>query len=175
MAKSWHAVFQALRAARARLRCLIIQRTLTAVVGIAVLLAGGGLVAAACGLPRRRARRPRRGRVLLPALDARARAPRPTRAGGVELLRGGFRSASPALLFVLLLKVDVLLLSFLTANAEVGLYAAAYRLIEGTQFIPWAFNAAMLPWLARARRAGAGPRLHARPEAAWPRCCCPPG
>ena len=50
---------------------------------------------------------------------------------------------------MLLLKVDVLLLSFLTNNAEVGLYAAAYRLVEGTQFVAWAFNAAMLPWLAR--------------------------
>ena len=49
---------------------------------------------------------------------------------------------------MVLLKVDVLLLAFLTNNDEVGLYAAAARLVEGTQFVAWAFNAAMLPWVA---------------------------
>ena len=67
------------------------------------------------------------------------------------MLRGGFTIGLASLLFVLLLKVDVLLLSFLAATPRSALYAAAYRLIEGTQFIPWAFDAAMLPWL-RARR-----------------------
>ena len=76
--------------------------------------------------------------------------PVPTQADGILMLRGGFTIGLAALLFVLLLKVDVLLLSFLDSNAEVGLYSAAYRLIEGLQFVPWAFDAAMLPWLARA-------------------------
>ena len=52
------------------------------------------------------------------------------------MLRGGFTIGLAGLLFVLLLKVDVLLLSFLDSNAEVGLYAAAYRLIEGDAVRP---------------------------------------
>jgi len=68
------------------------------------------------------------------------------------LVRAGLPIGLAGLLFVLLLRLDVTLLSFLAGEAEVGLYAAAYRLVEGTQFIAWAVSAAMLPWLARAER-----------------------
>lgn len=148
MGKSWHAIFQAYERLGLVSAALIIQRTLTAGVGIAILLAGGGLVPAAAvflggaltGLVaselfyRRWTRSPR---------------PRPTRGGGYRLLRRGLPIGVAGLLFVVLVKVDILMLSFLTDNHEVGLYAAALRLIEGTQFIPWSFDAAMLPWLAR--------------------------
>ena len=40
-----------------------------------------------------------------------------------------------------------------------GVYAAAYRLVESTQFLAWAISAAMLPWLARAQRLPPGRRL----------------
>ena len=154
LAKTWHAVFQGRERLALISACLILQRTLTAVIGITVLLAGGGLVAAACvylGC----------SVVGLGAAEycyrrwTPSERPFPTRQGGLAMLRGGFTIGLAGLLFVLLLKVDVLLLSFLDSNAEVGLYSAAYRLIEGSQFVPWAFDAAMLPWLARA----AGPAL----------------
>jgi len=148
LAKSWHSVFQGRERLALISACLILQRTLTAVIGIAILLSGGGLVAAACVYL---------GASLVGLAAAEycyrrwtpADRPTPTPAGGIEMLRGGFTIGLASLLFVLLLKMDVVLLSFLDSNAEVGLYSAAYRLIEGTQFLPWAFDAAMLPWLAR--------------------------
>src|SRR3954447_9340766 len=154
LAKSWHAVFQGRERLALISACLILQRTLTAVIGITVLVTGGGLVETAfvyfgCSIV---------GLVAAEYCYRRwtpSKRPVPTRADGLIMLRGGFTIGLAALLFVLLLKVDVLLLSFLDSNAEVGLYSAAYRLIEGMQFIPWAFDAAMLPWLAR----GSGPTL----------------
>lgn len=148
MAKSWHAIFQANERLGIVSACLIVQRTLTAVVGIVWLLAGGGLLAASAAYL---------GGAVIGLLaceyayrrwtpDAR---PRPTRSRAWALLRGGLPIGVAGLLFVLLLKVDILMLSFLANDHEVGLYAAAYRLIEGTQFIAWSFDAAMLPWLAR--------------------------
>ena len=73
---------------------------------------------------------------------------RPSRSGAWTLLRSGIPIGAAATLWVVLLKVDVLMLAFLTNNQEVGLYAAASRLVEGTMFVAWAFNAAMLPWVA---------------------------
>jgi O-antigen/teichoic acid export membrane protein len=154
MAKSWHAIFQAYERLELVSACLILQRVLTAAVGIAVLLEGGELVAAAAVYM---------GGALVGFLAAEllwrrftySHRPRPTRAGAWRLLIGGLPIGVAALLWVLLLKVDVLMLSFLASNAEVGIYAAASRLVEGTQFIAWAFNQAMLPWIARTT----GPQL----------------
>jgi O-antigen/teichoic acid export membrane protein len=147
MARSWNAIFQGYERLELISATLILQRGLTAVLGIVVLAAGGGLVAASAVyltgslvafaftelLWRRFTRSPRR---------------RPTRGGAMALLRGGVPIGLAALLWVVLLKVDVLLLAFLADNHEVGLYGAAARLVEGTQFVAWAFNAAMLPWVA---------------------------
>src|SRR4051812_2876274 len=47
MSKSWHAIFQAYERLGLVSACLILQRLLTSIVGVVVLLAGGGLVAAA--------------------------------------------------------------------------------------------------------------------------------
>lgn len=148
MGKSWHAIFQAYERLGLVSAALIIQRSLTALVGIVVLLAGGGLVAAAAVYL---------GGALVGLLVSElfyqrhihAHRFRPSGDGGWTLLRRGFPIGVAGLLFVVLTKVDVLMLSFLANNHEVGLYAAALRLIEGTQFIPWSFDAAMLPWLAR--------------------------
>jgi O-antigen/teichoic acid export membrane protein len=154
VAKSWHSIFQGYERLELISACLILQRVLTAVVGIAILLAGGGLVAAAlvymggalAGLA---------AAELLWRRFTYAHRPRPTRAGAWALLIGGLPIGVAALLWVVLLKVDVLMLSFLASNRAVGLYAAASRLVEGTQFVAWAFDAAMLPWIARTT----GPRL----------------
>lgn len=148
MGKSWHAIFQAYERLGLVSAALIIQRALTAFVGIAVLLAGGGLVAASAVYF---------GGALVGLLASerfyrrytRSHRPRPSRSGGWLLLRRGLPIGIAGLLFVVLVKVDVLMLSFLTDHHEVAMYAAALRLIEGTQFIPWSFDAAMLPWLAR--------------------------
>lgn len=163
--KSWHAIFQARERLALISACVILQRTLTAAVGIAWLLAGGGILAASAAY-------------LLGALAGLvaselayrrwtpADRPRPAFADAWALLRGGLPIGVAGLLVVILLKVDILLLSFLSSDHEVGIYGAAYRLIEGTQFIPWAFGAAMLPWLARTAQPARGYMLGLKLEAA---------
>ena len=127
---------------------LILQRGLTAILGIVVLTAGRRARRGRRGLSHRRAGRVRgHGATCGGASRPRRACARPG-AGAWALLRGGIPIGAAATLWVLLLKVDVLLLAFLTNNHEVGLYAAASRLVEGTQFVAWAFNAAMLPWVA---------------------------
>ena len=150
VSRTWHSVFQAHERLGLVSGCLIVQRTVTAVGGIAVLLAGGGLIAASAmfalgGLV---------GLTIAEVMlrrEIRVRWTLPTRAGALRLLRAGVPIGVAGVLFTLLLRLDVTLLSFLSSNAEVGVYAAAYRLVEGCQFISWAFGAAMLPWFARTR------------------------
>ena len=95
--------------------------------------------------------------------------PRPTPAGALALLRGGHPDRGRGALFVLLLKVDVLLLRSLTNNAEVGLYAAAYRLVEGTQFVPGrSTRRCCRGW--RARPARRSPAATCSGSSCWRRC-----
>jgi O-antigen/teichoic acid export membrane protein len=48
-----------------------------------------------------------------------------------------------------LFRVDSTLLSLMKGNADVGIYGAAYRLLESTLFISWIFVSALLPTLSR--------------------------
>ena len=95
------------------------------------------------------------------ALRRRAGAGRSIARAGGRLAKAGVPIGILALLSMTLLKLDQVLLSFLSGgdNREVGLYGAAFRLIEATLFISWSFSAAFLPWLSRQ---GAG-----QPRAAW--------
>ena len=150
ISRTWYSVFQAHERLDLVSLSVIVQRTMTALVGVVLLKLGAGVVIAATvfaagallGL----------GMALLSArrlgLASDRADPRRWRA----LLRAGLPIGVASLLFVLLLRLDVTLLSFLSGEAEVGDYAAAYRLVESTQFLAWAISAAMLPWLARAQR-----------------------
>ena len=148
-AKSWQSIFQAHERLELVSACLIVQRMLTAVVGVTILMAGGGLIGASVAYLV--------GAVAgLVAVELALRRftpvsrPRPTTAGAWSLLRAGVPIGVAGLLLVVLLRVDVVMLSFLGDNRQVGLYAAGYRLVDGLQFLSWSFGAAMLPWLARA-------------------------
>ena len=156
--KTWHGVFQAYERLDLVALTLILQRTLTAAVGVLVLVLGGGVVdaavvflagaLAALGVAEACARR------ILPSPR-----PRPDPRRWLPLLRAGVPIGLAGLLLVVLLRADVTLLSLISGEAEVGVYTAAYRLAEGTQFLAWSFTAAMLPWLARAERGGAASSL----------------
>jgi len=77
----------------------------------------------------------------------------------LPLLRAGVPIGVLGVLLGSLVRIDQTLLSFLSdapGNTEVGFFGAAFRLVEATMFIGWAFSAAMLPWFAR--HAGAGER-----------------
>ena len=71
-----------------------------------------------------------------------------------RLVKTAFPIGVAFLLFILLMRLDVTLLSFIAGEEEVGLYAAAYRLVESTQFVAWSLSAAMMPWLARTAAGG---------------------
>ena len=135
---------------------LIVQRTSTAALGIAVLALGGGLVDVAIAFAV--------GSVFGLAtsvylLRSRVVAPRMRidRSRWLALIKAGVPLGLVLLLFTTLLKLDVALLSFLGGedNEEVGAYGAAYRLVEATMFLSWAWSTAVLPWLSRHEEGGA--------------------
>ena len=96
MGKSWHAIFQAYERLGLVSAALIIQRALTAFVGIAVLVAGGGLVAASAVYLGGALAGLLACRGLLPPLHALAPpAPDAARAAG-SCCAAACRSASPA-------------------------------------------------------------------------------
>jgi O-antigen/teichoic acid export membrane protein len=142
-------VFQATERMELLSISLIVQRVATAGAGIAVLAAGGGILevslvffggsllglAVAAVVMRRYVARPRL------AID---------RSHWWPILQAGIPIGIVTMVLTVLLKLDQVLLSFLEGgdNSEVGLYGAAFRLVEATMFISWSFAAAFLPWVA---------------------------
>lgn len=148
LSKSWHSIFQGYERLDLVSATLIVQRTLTAAVGIAVLLAGGGLVAAAVVYAGGAAVAVLFCELLLRRLGVRRA--RIDASGWVPIIRAGVPIGVVSLLMIVLLRLDVTMLSFLSDAATVGVYAVAFRLVEATQFMGGAMAMAMLPWLARA-------------------------
>ena len=152
LARTWYMIFQASERLELVSLSIVLQRTLTAVIGIVVLKQGGGVVAAslvfAAGAVAGLAVSEYSVRRLVP------RRPRPQPRSWPKLLKTAFPIGVAFLLFILLLRLDVTLLSFISGEEEVGVYGAAYRLVESTQFVAWAMTAAMMPWLARTAAGG---------------------
>jgi O-antigen/teichoic acid export membrane protein len=65
------------------------------------------------------------------------------------LLRAGIPIGFVLLLLTILLRLDMVLISLIAGNHEVGIYGAAFRLLESTMFVSWSFGAAIFPWLSR--------------------------
>lgn len=149
LGRTFGSVFQATERMELLSISLIVQRVATAGAGIAVLVAGGGIVevsliffggsllglVVAAIVMRRYVARPRM------AID---------RSRWWPILRAGIPIGLVTMVLTVLLKVDQVLLSFLEGgdNSEVGFYGAAFRLVEATMFISWSFAAAFLPWVA---------------------------
>jgi O-antigen/teichoic acid export membrane protein len=148
LSKSWHSIFQGYERLDLISATLIVQRTLTAAVGIAVLVSGGGLVAASVVYAAGAAVAVVVCELLLRRLGVR-RAPVDA-SGWLPVMRAGVPIGVVSLLMIVLLRLDVTMLSFLSDAATVGVYAVAFRLVEATQFLGGAMAMAMLPWLARA-------------------------
>lgn len=157
MSWSWHAIFGGHERLELTSVAVIAQRTVTAAAGVAVLLSGGGLVAASAiflggsllGLLVSHVQLRR----LVPWMRVRTHHRR-----WLPLIKAGFPIGVATLLFMVLIKVDTVLLSFLEGgdNREVGFYSAAYRLVEATMFLSWIFSHSALPWLARQEAGGVG-------------------
>src|SRR5262249_53731564 len=133
LSKTWYSVFQGYERLDLVSASLILQRASTALVGVIVLLAGGGVVAAAACYA---------GGALLVVLVAEwwslrlgvHRAPIDRRKWW-PTARAGIPIGLIGLLLTVLLRVDVTMLSFLSNTDTVAAYAAAYRLVEATQFL----------------------------------------
>jgi O-antigen/teichoic acid export membrane protein len=144
------AAYQAYEQLRWVAAVLITQRFLTAAAGIAVLLAGGGVVAVAViylagtlvalllalAIQLRRVARPRL-LVTPPTWPGLVRAAVPLGIAGV--------------FGTIVFRVDTVILAAFEPAAVVGDYGAAYRLFEATLFLGWAVGAAVYPVFSRLR------------------------
>jgi O-antigen/teichoic acid export membrane protein len=147
LAKSFYATFQALDDMRPVAMSFIVQRYVTAAVGIVAMLAGAGVVAIAAvylggallALAYGASRLVRRVRPSSHLSTTRARA----------LVRASAAIGIGMLLNTALFRLDAVILSQFKGNDAVGFYGVAYRLLESTLFITYTFVAALLPTLSR--------------------------
>ena len=151
LAKTGHAIFNAIERSELLAASVLAQRLFTAAVGVLVLVLGGGLLEVAvvftCGSAIHLwvAWRGVARSVGLPPWHVRPSEWWP-------LSRRSAPFAVQDVLTVLLFKLDAVLLSLLAAEAAVGRYGAAYRLIEATMFVGFSLNsafAAMYVYLGR--------------------------
>lgn len=156
---TWQAIFTGLERPYLVSISIVAQRSLTALVGISLILNGAGVVTAAAVFLG--------GSIVQLAIShlqlvRRVRPPRLELEPGAwrSFLRAGVPVGLVGLMLTVLLKLDIVLLSFLGGgdNSEVGIYSAGYRLVEATMFISWSFAHATLPWLGRKAEEG-GPEL----------------
>jgi O-antigen/teichoic acid export membrane protein len=156
LAKVPYATFLAYDDMRPVATTVVLQRLVTAAAGIAVLAAGGGLaeiaaVFAASSL----------GALALAVwrLDRAIGVP-PVRLGGVaarHLFTSGLPLGISAVFTATLFRIDVVILAWLDDAEAVGLYGAAYRLLDATLFLSYSLVAALLPMLSRLSRASTPP------------------
>lgn len=147
LGKSLNGMFNATERSDLLARSLVVQRVTTAALGIAALAAGYGVVtvaalysvgsavgyAVAVGSLKRHIGVPRR------TVD-------PRRWRG--LIATSFPFAIQDVFTAMLFKLDAVILSVIVAEAAVGRYGAAYRLLESTMFIGWALNGAFVAMFA---------------------------
>ena len=147
---TWQAAFLGFQRTGHASAALIVQRCLTAALGIGVLVVGGGLVAVSAAflvgslvglsvlviaLPRSLGRHRWN-------LDVR-KIP--------SLVRVALPIGIAALFFTLMMRMDTVILGLIERDNphEVGIYGAAFRLCEATMFLSWSFGGAIYPWLSR--------------------------
>jgi O-antigen/teichoic acid export membrane protein len=156
IAKTLYATFQAFDDMRPVATSLALQRVATAAIGIPVMLLGGGVVVV-CAI------------YLVCAVLTLAYAARVMRRGiglpniwlSAESARGLVRRSLPigvATIFgAILFRVDATMLGLMKDDDAVGIYSSAYRLLESTLFVSYAFTAAALPTLSRLTRTSEPP------------------
>jgi O-antigen/teichoic acid export membrane protein len=127
---------------------IITQRLITAVAGIAAVLAGASVVAVSVVYL---------GGALAAMILAYVLLVRRVARPGLLVSTGSWRrlliAAAPvgvaSVLSLLMFRVDTAILAFLESDAVVGAYGAAFRLFEATLFLSWAVTTAVFPVLAR--------------------------
>jgi O-antigen/teichoic acid export membrane protein len=148
ISKTIGATFQAHHDLRPLTVAGVIQRLWTAVVGIAALALGAGVVlvaaiwfsGAVAGLA-----------YAARSLIARGLAPRVTLSGRHTrwLVVTSFPIGVTLIFSTIVFRADATILSLMKSNVVVGLYGAAYQLLEATLFLSYAFVAAVWPTLSQ--------------------------
>jgi len=151
LTKTVYATFLGFEDTRPTALSLLLQRYTTAIVGIALLLLGVGVVPVALVYLA--------GALVAAVFAATVLARRMTRPRIELSLERAKRFAIASMpigiagiFTTVLFRVDATLLSFLTDNTQVGLYSAAYRVLESTLFLTYVFTWTTLPALSRLRR-----------------------
>ncbi len=129
---------------------LALQRVATAVLIVAGLQAGTGIIGMGTGLLA--------GSALGVLTHTIALRNQNVRYAGAQLDRPGLRRffndtriiGLSSLLLMALFRVDAVLISAFHNDSEVAVYAAAYRLLETVLFVTWSINSAMTPIIASA-------------------------
>jgi O-antigen/teichoic acid export membrane protein len=150
-AKVFQATFQGLDDMAPVALSLLVQRCVTATAGIVLLLAGAGVATVALVWLG--------GSLVALALVAgwlSRRGVRPERRTSVartrSLVAASFAIGLAGIFSTVLFRVDATMLSLIDGNQAVGLYGVAYRLLESTLFLSFAFVSALLPSLSRLTR-----------------------
>jgi O-antigen/teichoic acid export membrane protein len=141
VAKTFHAAFNAAERGELLAVGLVVQRIATAAAAVAVLLAGAGVVSVAAVYSAGAALQVGIATVLM---HRRLGLPRPAvaRRDWRRLALQTWPFAVRDVFTVLLFKLDIVILSALAADAAVGRYGAAYRLLDSTLFVSWALAGA---------------------------------
>jgi O-antigen/teichoic acid export membrane protein len=146
--KTLHSCFIGYDDLRPVAKALLLQRVSTTILGIAVLALGGGLVAISAVF-------------LIAAMLAtvylfqqlialRGWVPVTLSLDAARKLYAvAFPLGLSAVFTTLLFRVDAVILAWFKPDAIVGLYGAAYRVLEGTLFLSWTFVSALMPTLSR--------------------------
>lgn len=148
LAPTFYAVFQGLDDLVTEAKGLALQRLVRALVGIAVLLAGGGVIAVAAvyvlgaALALAYVWRVLRRRSLWPPF-------RLSRDTGRWLTVAALPIALAGVFNAVAFRINVVLLSALAGNEAVGAYGAASRAVESLLFLGFTFVAATMPLLSR--------------------------
>ncbi len=148
LSKNLYAVFVGVDDMRPGALSLVLQRSITAAAGITALVLGAGIVAVAVIFIA--------GALVGLAYSSRAlgrRVGKPRREVSVSAARRLLLVAAPigvaAVFNAVLFRVDTVILSLMKSEAAVGLYGAAYRVLDSTLFLSYAFVAALVPSLSR--------------------------
>ena len=144
---AWNAAFQAYERLELVSYVIVFQRLVNGGLVVAVLVAGGGVVAVSSTFVLVSVA------TLLLAMRLLRLVTSPRwgvdRSRLLPLLRVGFAVGLAILLLIVLLRVDMVMLSLISGNEEVGIYGAAFRIFESTMFLTSAFTSAIFPWFSR--------------------------
>lgn len=133
---------------------LVLQRLVTAALGVGLLVAGAGLVGLAAALFTGSAVGLAAHVAALRPLGVRLRTADMDRAGLSDFGRGTIVIGVSALVLMVLFRVDAVMLGVLRGDAEVGIYTAAYRLLETVLFVAFALRNAVFPVMSATGSAG---------------------